>query len=83
MADQVMLPTVPRLPPLPSDAPQWAKELRDAIIQSVYQPLAERLQGLVTFGTFAQRPAANGGQRFFWATDTNILYYDDGTWNAV
>ncbi|MBI5178811.1 MAG: hypothetical protein HZA04_06085 [Nitrospinae bacterium] len=33
----------------------------------------------ITSGTLAGRPAAGAAKRFYYATDQNTLYYDDGT----
>ena len=83
MAEQFVLPITPRFPPFSADTPAWAVSMRDAIIENVYHILAERLQNLVTAAPIADQPAADGSLRFFYATDTNVLYFDDGTWNAV
>jgi hypothetical protein len=35
-------------------------------------------------GTLAQRPSAGTSGRFWWATDTDILYYDNGaSWDSM
>jgi len=42
------------------------------------------LNQLVTSGLDAEKPAATGSGRFFWATDTPALYLDvDGAWVKV
>jgi hypothetical protein len=34
-------------------------------------------------GILANRPVANGVNGYFYATDTQIVYYDNGAWIAV
>lgn len=42
------------------------------------------LGAFLTADTETNRPAAGTAGRYFWATDTQKMYYDDGTaWNAV
>lgn len=83
---QHLLPLVPRLPSFPSNAPPelapWAKGVEHAM-RDLYIILANRLQDLITADVIANRPAANGTFRFYFATDTNALSFDDGTWNAI
>jgi hypothetical protein len=85
MADQFLLP-LPQFPQIPANLPpevaQWAKAFQDAQRDN-YFVLANRLQDLVISLPIADQPAANGTLRFFFATDTNTLYFDDGTWNAI
>jgi hypothetical protein len=54
----------------PADGPDGFNDLTDVLdpITSVYAQ-----------GTQAARPAAGVAGRFYWATDTRALYYDDGT----
>lgn len=58
-----------------------------ADVPDVIDDLANALDLIVTGysqNTFALRPAAGTSGRFFFATDTLVLYYDDGTaWRAV
>lgn len=38
----------------------------------------------IGIGTLAQRPIAGTANRFWWATDNDILYYDNGTtWDTI
>lgn len=45
--------------------------------------LARRLNEEILQGTAAQRPPANGSMRFYWATDTQALSFDDSVWRSV
>lgn len=45
--------------------------------------LANRLNEEILQGTAAQRPPANGSRRFYWATDTLALSFDDSAWRSV
>jgi len=60
----------------------WSTNLTTSL-QTMYQSISLRMAEMIMQGTNAERPAATGSNRFFWATDTKILYYDDGTWNTV
>jgi hypothetical protein len=79
------IPTSPNLPAAPRDSKQivaWADPLTRAV-DVAYRTFAERLEAVILEGTFAQRPAANGTRRFYYATDTLALYYDDGAWRTI
>jgi hypothetical protein len=85
MADQFRL-NPPRLPEIPASMPPelrpWVLSLyRD--IERMYRELAHRSESLITVDVFANRPDADGTYRFYFASDTNALYFDDGTWNAI
>jgi hypothetical protein len=78
------LPEVPfvlgnKKPPL--DA-QYARKLHESL-RSMNVGLANRIEELIQYGTNAELPAATGGGRIFWETDTNILKVDDGAWDPV
>ena len=82
-------PMVPAGIPLPS-VPQsngellgWASGITRAI-QHLNRVMSSRLFDVLLQGVDASKPTANGSLRFYWATDTNTLYYDIGTsWVAV
>lgn len=88
MADQFRLPPSPyfpaRLPARPEEMMQWAETMQETIRQ-LYRLLADRHENVLTGGLLADRPAADGTIRFYFATDDSppTLYYDNGTWNAV
>lgn len=88
MADQHLLQRTPafpsRVPVSLAELQAWALELQQAI-RDQHLSLADRLQGLITVGTLAQRPAADGTFRFYFATDEAPpkLYFDDGIWNVI
>lgn len=80
-----MVPTgtpLPTLPRSPQDVLRWAADFSRAA-QHLYRVLATRLEQVLLSGTAAEQPAADGSRRFYWATDTNTLYFDEGTWVAV
>jgi hypothetical protein len=60
----------------------WARQLQTAINFWQYG-IRFRFEEAMGQGTFAERPTANGSYRFFWATDTNQLFYDDGAWHEI
>lgn len=72
-------PLVPFSPFLPSSKDEYTRALNDAIANA-YRTLANRLEEVIIQDTFANRPVANGTRRFFFAEDTNTLYFDDGAW---
>jgi len=81
-------PMVPSGIPLPlppknlAEAISWAGRFTMAV-QHLNRVLSSRLEDMLFQGTLAVRPAAEGTRRFYWATDTDTLYYDEGTWVAV
>jgi len=85
MADQFLLPP-PRLPAVPASVPPemrpWILALYRSI-EDLYYELVHRSENLITVDVFANRPAADGTYRFYFANDTNVLYFDDGAWNAI
>lgn len=76
-----MIPLFPRLP-APGKGPDWPRSITQAI-NRWYNVLARRIEDLLLSGTTAQRPTADGSQRFYYDTDTGILYYDSGVWSEV
>lgn len=81
---QFPLPILPQIPAPPGSdlSPAVARWIQE-IIRLQFRDLASRVENLITVDTIANQPAADGTFRFFYATDTNTLYFDDGTWNAV
>lgn len=64
--------------PTGDDEPDGPSQMQ-AIAERVDDVAPEYLQGV-----FSSRPAAGHEGRFFFATDTDRLYYDDGsTWNSI
>lgn len=61
---------------------QWMLH-QNVAIQSALQQIARRMNAILLVGTAAEQPVADGTQRFYWKTDTKILEFDDGAWNAV
>jgi hypothetical protein len=64
-----------RLPPsvfLPANTP---RDLNQAITD-MYRIIQRRILNEIQSGTLANRPAADGSQRFYYATDTTTLYFD-------
>lgn len=78
MADKKILPLGIQL----GQAPKGQEAIYRAV-NDLYRRLADRTEAMILEGLFADRPAANGTKRFYFATDTNALYYDDGAWNAI
>ena len=74
-----ILPPAPRSP---SDVLRWAADLLRAIAKA-YADLVDRSEEMIQADTFARMPTAKGRRRFFYATDTTTLYYDNGTWTAI
>lgn len=70
------------LPVLPPDAPPWAKDLLTALAAG-FRGANIREDEAVLEGVIADIPSATGSKRFFWASDTNRLYYDEGSWVIV
>jgi len=79
MVEQFHLPLRPELPKT-ANAELVALE---RAIEALYTTLARRIETLVTVDVIANQPTATGEYRFFYATDTGVLYFDDGSWNAV
>lgn len=69
-----------------TDLPQWTdgddpvtRDQFDAAFAALEQRMALFVQGTVD-----SRPAVGIEGRFFWATDTKVLFYDDGaTWTVA
>lgn len=65
----------PTLSTTPPDIPADIKALADAT-DAAFAGFSQNV--------FASRPAAGKAGRIFYATDTNVLYYDDGSaWHSV
>jgi hypothetical protein len=80
-----ILPPSPRLPNAPNTiggVVMWINDFIRSFIE-VYRSLADRTEEMIMQGPIASRPAANGKRRFYFDTDNRVMYYDDGTWNAV
>lgn len=53
-------------------------------LDAAYSALSRRMNAILISGTAAQRPAAGIKDRFYYATDTTTLSYDDGTaWHTI
>jgi len=82
------LPFIPAgilLPPAPrtvDEAIKWAEALNRAIASN-QAGISFRIENMVQSGLAAERPTADGSRRFFFATDTNVLSFDDGAWNDI
>lgn len=75
--------SLPAPPRSPDDLMRWAADLSRAL-ERVYGDISRRINDEIQQDTFARRPASKGSQRFFWATDTDTLYFDEGpAWVAV
>jgi parallel beta-helix repeat protein len=71
------------VPRAAADVIPWAVSFSRSI-DAIYSTLAARILSEITQGTLAQRPAANGTQRFYFSTDApGTLYYDVGAWVVV
>jgi hypothetical protein len=67
--------TWPQPPKSQDDLLNWAKDFTRAISDR-YGDLARRTNDEIQEGTFAQRPIATGGRRFYRESDTYLLKYD-------
>jgi len=77
-----LLPNLPTAPQSTADLLPWSRDFSKSL-DALYATLAGRMISEISQGTLAQRPAANGSLRFYFATDTAVLYYDSGSWQAV
>ncbi len=68
--------------PAPPPGDRWASDIT-RLVGRIYRDLARRSNEEILEGVAASRPAANGSRRFYFATDTNVLSYDDGAWNDI
>ena len=81
----MILPTGLKFPPLPkgeADIRSWAEGLQSTIM-TMFNILSRSVSGLAMKGAIADRPDPTNSGRFFYATDTKVLYYDDGAWETV
>jgi hypothetical protein len=81
-------PAIPLLPPLttpPKDVDDLKRAVTDLYygILTFYPILAGRLDTMIMYGLAADIPTADGSGRFYYATDTSTLYFDDGTWDEM
>jgi hypothetical protein len=67
--------TIPASLFLPSATNPRERTMNQAITD-MYRVLSERLLSDLTSGLFAARPASDGSNRFFYATDTGDIYFD-------
>jgi hypothetical protein len=67
---------------LPTNAPVGAGPGAKDLAR-IYSILAHRTEDMIRRGLDAVKPAAKGTNRFYWATDTLKLYFDDGVWRAL
>jgi hypothetical protein len=80
-------PAIPLLPPLttpPKDIDDLKRAVTDLYygILTFYPILAGRLDAMIMYGPAADLPAADGSGRFYYATDSDALYFDDGAWQG-
>ncbi len=61
----------------------WIQDSLLIFINRVYRVLSDRSEEMIQEGTLAQIPSATGKRRFYYATDTDDLYYDVGSWKKV
>lgn len=52
-------------------------------IEQLYEAIARRAEDMIHVDLIANRPTATGSYRFFFATDTDALSFDDGTWHTI
>ena len=82
MSQVQLIPQLPQTPRTQQDLLRWAHQMQVAI-QKFYMDLAKRTETMVSSGTLANRPTAAGLERFYYATDTKDLYFDDGNWQLI
>ncbi len=73
----------PELPQKTEGVVSWIRSSLYIFLGNIYKTLADRSEEMIQEGTLAQRPAASGRRRFYYATDTDDLYYDKGSWKKV
>jgi hypothetical protein len=80
---KLVIPSDFLMPILPGDAPQWARDMINSLGYSLRQ-LAVREDRVIDEGLYASMPASVGTKRYYYATDTNKLYYDtDAGWQLI
>lgn len=60
---------------LPPAETQRDRTMNQAIVD-LYRVLARHINSDITAGLLADRPASDGSNRLYWATDTGFLYFD-------
>ena len=61
----------------------WISSSLLQMINTLYRIVGDRCEEMIQEGTFANMPQAQGRRRFYYATDTDDLYYDAGAWKKV
>jgi hypothetical protein len=79
----IKLPEPPRGSTDSNYISNWIRDTLFVFLANLYRSLADRSEEVIQEGTLAQRPAAIGRRRFYYATDTDDLYYDKGSWMKV
>ncbi len=80
-----ILPAFLKMPELPrqENVAAWIHKSLFIFLNTIYKILADRSEEMIQEGTVAQMPTATGRRRFYYATDTDDLYYDKGTWTKA
>lgn len=73
----------PSLPPSNDGVLAWIRGSLYVVLNNIYRILGDRSEEMIQEGTLANIPAAQGRRRFYYATDTEELYYDAGTWKKI
>lgn len=81
-----IIPAFFKSPDPPSDIKMVAGWIRGSlmtVLSNIYRTLGDRSEDMIQEGTIGQMPIAQGRRRFYYATDTDDLYYDVGSWKKV
>ena len=78
-----LIPNLPPPPQKPEDVPKWISLSLLPALFMMYRKIVDRLNVVTMHGPTADKPDADGSGRFYYDTDTDTLYFDDGTWNAI
>jgi len=73
---------LPALVTWPAPRDSWEEDLLFCL-DWAYTLLSDRSEEMILEGPDADKPEAEGKRRFYFATDTNKLYYDKGSWVAI
>lgn len=73
----------PELPQKTEGVLSWIRSSLYVFLSTIYRTLADRSEEMVQEGLSTLMPTASGRRRFYYATDTDDLYYDSGTWKKV
>jgi hypothetical protein len=73
---------LPKIPKSNEELIPWAEQFTRAI-QQFFLNEAFRLEDIIQKGMLGERPEATGSRRFYYATDTHQLFFDDGTWILI